>query len=155
MIVLDASAAAALLLNQPRSRAIGELLAEQEVAAPELLGVELLSVLRGWVRGRGLTPARAQEAFVDLEDLGIIWYSERALLREAWGMRDRASAYDAIYLALARALSLPGQGVRVLTLDERLARACPDLTLVPSGRHADRPPRAHGAPGLGGDSSMS
>src|SRR5699024_10987826 len=145
MIVLDASATAALLLNQPCSRAIGELLAEQEVAAPELLGVELLSVLRGWVRGRGLTPARAQEAFVDL---GIIWYSERALLREAWGMRDRASAYDAIYLALARALSLPGQGVRVLTLDERLARACPDLTLVPSGPHADRPPRAHGAPGL-------
>lgn len=137
MIVLDASAAAALLLNQPRSRAIGDLLAEQEVAAPELLGVELLSVLRGWVRGRGLTPARAQEAFVDLEDLGIIWYSERALLREAWGMRDRASAYDAIYLALARTLSLPGQGVRVLTLDERLARACPDLTLIPSGHRAD------------------
>src|SRR5699024_10821595 len=105
--------------------------------------------------GRGLTPARAQEAFVDLEDLGIIWYSERALLREAWGMRDRASAYDAIYLALARALSLPGQGVRVLILDERLARACPDLTLVPSVPHADRPSRAHGAPGLGVDSSMS
>ena len=132
MIVLDASAAAALLLNQPHGRAIAELLAGQEVAAPELLGVELLSVLRGWVRGKGLDPARAQDALVDLEDLGIVWYSERSILRVAWALRDRASAYDAIYLALARTLSTPEREVRVLTLDERLARAWPELTQVPA-----------------------
>lgn len=131
MIVLDASAAAELLLNQPHAPAISALLRQQEIAAPELLGVELLSVLRGWVRGRGLDPDRAQDALVDLDDLGIAWYAERPLLRVAWGLRDRASAYDAIYLALARTLSVPGEDVRVLTLDRRLARAFPDLTLVP------------------------
>lgn len=132
MIVLDASAAAELLLNQPRSSSISAVLGAHEIAAPELLGVELLSVLRGWGRGRGLDPDRAQEALQDLEDLGIAWFGERPLLRVAWGMRDRASAHDAIYLSLAQTLSVPGQEVRVLTLDERLARAAPELTLTPS-----------------------
>ena len=69
---------------------------------------------------------------MDLEDLGIVWYSERPILRVAWALRDRASAYDAIYLALARTLSTPEREVRVLTLDERLARAWPELTQVPA-----------------------
>lgn len=131
MIVLDASAGAELLLNRPLAPTISTLLAEQEIAAPELLGVELLSVLRAWVRGRELDADRAQDALIDLEDLGITWYAERPLLRMAWGLRENASAYDAIYLALAGTLSVPGHDVRVLTLDERMARAFPDLTLVP------------------------
>lgn len=131
MIILDASAAADLLLNQSRSAEIAALLDPHEVAAPELLGVELLSVLRGWVRGRGLAAERAQEALVDLEDLGILWYPERPLLRVAWGMRDRVPTYDAVYLALAQTLSTPGHAVRVLTLDDRLRRAAPELTMSP------------------------
>lgn len=131
VIVLDASAAAELLLNQPLAPMLSDLLAEEEIAAPELLGVELLSVLRAWVRGRGMDAERAQDALIDLESLGITWYAERPLLRVAWGLRDNASAYDAIYLALARTLSVPGHEVRVLTLDQRLARAFPQAALVP------------------------
>lgn len=132
MIVLDASAAAELLLNQPLAPGISALVADQEIAAPELLGVEVLSVLRGWVRGQGLDPGRAQDALTDLDGLGIAWYAERPLLRVAWELRDRASAYDAIYLALARTLATRDHRVRVLTLDRRLARAFPEDTLLPA-----------------------
>lgn len=131
MIVLDASVAAELLLDQPSAPAIAAALEGQDIAAPELLGVEMLSILRAWTRGRGLDVTRAQEALIDLEDLGIAWYSDRPLLRVAWGKRDNASAYDAIYLALAETLSVPAHEVRVLTLDRRLARAFPSLTTIP------------------------
>ncbi|MGO1925599.1 MAG: type II toxin-antitoxin system VapC family toxin [Brachybacterium tyrofermentans] len=131
MIVLDASVAAELLLDQPSAPAIAATLEGQDIAAPELLGVEMLSILRAWTRGRGLDVTRAQEALIDLEDLGIAWYSDRPLLRVAWGKRDNASAYDAIYLALAETLSVPAHEVRVLTLDRRLARAFPSLTTIP------------------------
>lgn len=131
MIVLDASAAAALLLNQPSAAALRASVGDHRLVGPDLLGVELLSILRGWVRGRGLDLTRAEEALSDLEDLGVTWYPERPLLRIAWGFRDNASAYDAIYLALAEALSAPTHRVKVLTLDRRLERAFPELTILP------------------------
>jgi predicted nucleic acid-binding protein len=131
MIVLDASATTALLLNLPAAPLIAGALGGHRLAGPELLGVELLSILRGWVRGRSLDVLRAQEALVDLEDLGLAWYPERPLLRLAWGFRDNASAYDAIYLALAEVLTEPGRPVKVLTLDRRLERAFPERTILP------------------------
>lgn len=131
MIVLDASAAASLLLQQSAATGIVREIDGHELVSPELMSVELLSVLRGWVRSRQLDDVRAREALEDLEALGITWYSERPLLRVAWSLRENASAYDAIYLALARTLTDPGREVRMLTLDRRIARAFPQLTRVP------------------------
>lgn len=132
MIVLDASAAAALLLEQGAFPAIVREMEGHDLAAPELMSVELLSVLRGWVRGGRLPERRAREALEDLEQLGVHWYSELPLVSLAWSFRDNASAYDAIYLALADALGERERPVRVLTLDARLARAFPELTALPS-----------------------
>ena len=131
MIVLDASAAAALLLRQPAVDGILREIDGHELAAPELMAVELLSVLRGWVRSAQLEEARAREVLEDLELLGIAWYPERPLLLLAWSLRDNATAYDAIYLALGHSLSDAADQIRVLTLDRRLARAFPQSTVVP------------------------
>lgn len=131
MIILDASAAAALLLRQPASEAIVRAIAEEEIAAPELMAVELLSVLRGWVCSGQLSEPRAREALEDLELLGLRWHAERPLLRMAWSFRDNASAYDAVYLALAEVLGERSRSASVLTLDARLARAFPERTLHP------------------------
>lgn len=131
MIVLDASAAAALLMNQPAAPSISRAAAGHGLAAPDHMGVEVLSVLRGWVRSSQIPESRARDALDDLEDLRIDWFPTRSLLRGGWKFRDNASAYDGIYLALAELLGEPGAGVFVLTLDERLARAFPDLTRLP------------------------
>ena len=131
MIVLDAAAAAALLLRHPAVDGILREIDGHELAAPELMAVELLSVLRGWVRSAQLEEARAREVLEDLELLGIAWYPERPLLRLAWSLRDNATAYDAIYLALGHSLSDAADQIRVLTLDRRLARAFPQSTVVP------------------------
>lgn len=132
MKVLDASAAASLLLEQAAAPAIIREMAGEEIAAPELMSVELLSVLRGWVRGGQLPEPRARAAIDDLEVLGVHWYPVRPLVRAAWSFRDNASAYDAIYLALADVLGEGEQPVRVLTLDGRLARAFPGRTILPA-----------------------
>lgn len=132
MKVLDASAAAALLLGQAAAPAVIREMAGEEIAAPELMSVELLSVLRGWVRGGQLSESRAREAIDDLEVLGVHWYPVRPLVRDAWSFRDNASAYDAIYLALADVLGERASPVRVLTLDGRLARAFPERTILPA-----------------------
>jgi len=47
-----------------------------------------------------------------------------SLLDAAWRMRDNIAARDALYVAAARDL-----GCALLTTDERLARAVPDLVI--------------------------
>ena len=49
----------------------------------------------------------------------------RDLLRAAWGLRDNVAARDALYVAAAKAVH-----GRLLTTDDRLARAVPDLSLA-------------------------
>lgn len=131
MIVLDASAAAALLLDQDEAPEVIRALGDEEIAAPDHLGIELLSVLRGWVRSRQLPETRAREALDDLDDLGILWFPTQPLLRAAWRLRENASAYDAIYLALVQQLTPDDPDVHLVTLDAHLARAFPRLTVVP------------------------
>ncbi len=50
------------------------------------------------------------------------------LLAAAWGMRDDVAARDALYVAAAR-----GVEGGLITTDERLARAVPDLAVTLSG----------------------
>ncbi|MDN5687187.1 MAG: type II toxin-antitoxin system VapC family toxin [Brachybacterium sp.] len=131
MIVLDASAAAALLLDQDEASEVIRALGDVEIAAPDHLGIELLSVLRGWVRSGQLPEIRARKALDDLDDLGILWFPTQPLLRAAWRLRENASAYDAIYLALVQQLTPDDPDVHLVTLDARLARAFPRLAVVP------------------------
>ena len=130
MIVLDASAAVDLLLSTERAPAITRTLgAVSEAHAPELIDPEALAVirrftLRGWIDA----PAGAR-AVSELGELALVRHRHAGLRARVWELRDRASAHDACYFALAEQL-----GAQLLTTDGRLARAARglvELTISP------------------------
>ena len=88
------------------------------LAAPELIDAEVLSVLRREVLGGRLEEARARAAIDDLLVWPIERISHRILAPLAWEHYQNISAYDAFYVAVARARDLP-----LLTADGRLSRA--------------------------------
>ena len=120
MIVLDASAAVALVLRLPLGEEVGQRLADPDEAvhAPHLLGVEVAQVVRRYVHRGELRAERGDEALSDLADLDVVRHPHEPLLARMWRLRDNMTAYDAAYVALAEALDAP-----LLTLDARLADA--------------------------------
>lgn len=120
MIVLDTSAAIELLLGLPLGPAVQrELEAVQwHIAAPQLLTVEVLQVLRRRVEKNFTRLAHAEEARTLLVDLNIRYYDHLPLTERIWQLRNSLTAYDATYVALAEALELP-----LLTCDARLGQA--------------------------------
>jgi predicted nucleic acid-binding protein len=90
----------------------------QSLAAPDLLRVEAVSVIRRQFANGALTARQATNAIDDLLNLPIAVYPTAALLRRAWELRDNATAYGACYVALAEAL-----GCSLVTADRRLANA--------------------------------
>lgn len=118
MIVLDASVLANLLADDgPDGRVARELVGgESDVAAPDLVDVETVSVLRKrWLAG-DLTERRFSLAVDDLQTLAIIRYPTLPLMRRAYELRANVTAYDATYVALAEGLGCP-----LFTADARLA----------------------------------
>lgn len=119
MLVVDASVVAAAVGDdagdgdQARSRLRGETL-----TAPELLDLEVASVLRRQVASGAMAARRAGLALVDLADLPLQRVPHRGLIDRCWQLRDNVSIYDAAYVALAEAI-----GADLLTADGRLARA--------------------------------
>jgi predicted nucleic acid-binding protein len=119
VIVLDASAVLDLLLNlPPHAAAIHKRLSEE---SPELLTLHLLDaevgqVLRRHVRRRELSAARAKVALEDLAALPLQRYPLLPLLMRAFELRENATVYDALYLALAESARAP-----LITRDARLA----------------------------------
>lgn len=116
--VVDASAAAEYLLRTPLGLKLAPLMEDALLLSPELLDVEVLSVLwRAVLRGR-LAEERARTALDDLGDWPIVRLSHASLLEEAWQYRHNFSAYDAFYVAAAHRYEAP-----LLTADGPLARA--------------------------------
>ena len=119
MIVVDASVVAPALADDnvdgdlARSRLRGE-----HLIAPELVDVEVISVIRkGLATGR-LDEPRAAMALDDLANLPLDRVSHRPLLSRVWQLRANLTPYDASYVALAESL-----GVVLVTSDEALSRA--------------------------------
>ncbi len=119
MLVLDASALATALTDDgtdgelARSRLRGEVL-----AAPELIDLEVASVLRRLTLSGQLPVHRAEQALADLMALPVQRAPHLPLLARCWSLRDNLSVYDASYVALAESL-----GSVLLTADARLSRA--------------------------------
>ena len=116
--VVDASVAVEYLLRTPVGESLGELLESAVLLAPELLDAEVLSVLRRAVLQGRLAETRALQAVDDLVHWPVERIPHRALAPLAWQYRHNLSAYDALYVATARAYDIP-----LLTADARLARA--------------------------------
>jgi predicted nucleic acid-binding protein len=123
MLVIDASAVAELVLRRPSATAIEQRIIEAagNLHAPHLLDVEVLSALRRLVASGYASPARADDALTDFRALSIERYPHEPLIPRAWALRENLTPYDAVYLALAEALS--ERGAPLLTADQRLARA--------------------------------
>lgn len=115
VIVVDASILARALGDdnadgiRARARLVGEL-----PVAPELIDLEILAAWRRQTR-RGSSHSPGQS---DLADAPLRRHPHRPLLARCWELRDTATPYDAVYVALGEALGVP-----MLTADARLARA--------------------------------
>lgn len=120
MIVADASAVVEVLLNTDAGGDIADRLLdrEQTIAAPHLLDLEVLQVLRRFALAGDLDAERAEQAVTDFSDLVILRYPHEPLIRRIWDLRSNLTAYDAAYVALAEALDVP-----LLTRDAGIARS--------------------------------
>jgi predicted nucleic acid-binding protein len=119
VIVVDASVLATALGDDgpdgdhARARLRGE-----RLSAPELVDLEIISVLRRQVHNGAADLRRAALALADLAALPLRRAPHRPLLARCWELRDNLTVYDASYVALAETLD-----VTLLTGDSRLARA--------------------------------
>ena len=119
MLVVDASVVATAVADGgDDGRRYRQRLRGEQLAAPDLLRVEVLSVLRRQARLGELAAAQVAAAVDDLLDLELDVYPTGPLLRRVWELRDNVTAYDACYVALAVALDCA-----LLTADARLSRA--------------------------------
>lgn len=119
MIVVDASVLAPALADDGADgdRVRGRLRGEQLVA-PELVDLEVLSTLRRAARAGRLDQRRSGQALEDLAALPLRRVSHLFLLPRAWELRDNLTAYDAAYVALAEALD-----ALLLTADGGIGKA--------------------------------
>jgi predicted nucleic acid-binding protein len=119
VIIVDASVLAVALGDDGTDgRRARDRLADETLAAPELVDLEVVSVWRRQVAAKLMTARRAASAVSDLEDLPLRRSSHAQLLQRIWQLRHSVTAYDAAYVALAEALD-----VVLVTADARLARA--------------------------------
>ncbi len=118
MIVLDASAALEVLLNDRLAASVARRIFDpaESLHAPHLIDVEVAQVLRRIVRKNEMSAERGAQALDDMRRLPLPRYPHSLLLDRIWALRDNASAYDATYLALAEALD-----ATLLTCDAALA----------------------------------
>ena len=122
--VVDASIAVEYLLRTAVGQQAAPLLQAALLLAPELLDVEVLSVLRRAVLRHKLEEQRALLALADLVAWPVDRIPHKELVTEAWRLRQNVSAYDAFYIAAARLYE-----ATLLTTDGPLSRA-PNLGIV-------------------------
>jgi predicted nucleic acid-binding protein len=119
VLVVDASVIVAALADdgpdgdQARGRLRGE-----RLAAPELIDLEVASVLRRQMRAKAIDARRANLALDDLAAMPLRRAPPRHLLSRCWELRENLTIYDAAYVALAEALEAD-----LLTGDARSAKA--------------------------------
>lgn len=120
MIVVDASIIANAVGDDGHhgSAARTVMRQERDLAAPDLVDVETVSVLRRrWIAG-DLTARRFCTAITDLGELAISRHPTLPFMTRAYELRSSITPYDAAYIGLAEVL-----GCALLTADARLAAA--------------------------------
>jgi predicted nucleic acid-binding protein len=116
--VLDASVAVTAL-TEPGSPAADLLSANDAVFhVPSIFDAEVLSALRGLVRGRKFDDGAAADLIGDLMVLPADRWHMPPLLPRMWELRANLTPYDAAYVALAELT-----GTVLITGDERITNA--------------------------------
>ncbi len=119
MLVVDASCLYEVIIATPNAPLISErLTADTDHAAPHVIDVEVMGVIRAHALSGRLDGTAAQQAVDDLGDWPGERFGHRFLLARAWELRHSVRGWDAFYVALAEALDSP-----LVTLDVRLSRA--------------------------------
>ncbi len=119
MIVVDASVVVTALGDDGEHGAIARhRLAHEDLLAPHLIDVEVLSAWRRLMRTRHMSEARANQAIRDLADMRIERSAHTDLAGRAWELKDNLSSYDAVYVSLAEVAECT-----LVTADKRLAVA--------------------------------
>src|SRR5699024_9929353 len=93
-------------------------LAGEELSAPHLIDLEVMSALRRHVTAGRVRRERAERAFWDLNRLPVERIGHGPLLERCWELRENVTVYDAAYVAVAE-----GFDATLITGDERLASA--------------------------------
>lgn len=130
MIVLDASVLANVVADDGPDGATArhEVRVAGSIAAPDLVDVETVAVLRKRWIAKALSDRRFAAAIDDLAALEFDRYPAIHFARRAYELRANVTPYDAMYVALAELLDC-----ELLTTDRRLANAsgprCPIRTL--------------------------
>jgi len=113
--VLDASVAVTALTT-PGSAAADLLSGDDAVfQVPSIFDAEVLSALRGLVRGGKFAGAAAAELVADLMVLPVDRWHMSPLLPRMWELRENLTPYDPAYVALAELT-----GAVLVTGDERI-----------------------------------
>jgi predicted nucleic acid-binding protein len=87
--------------------------------------IEVVHACRRMLRAGDLTTTAAERAIAELALLDLTAHDHLPLMTRVWQLRDRCTAYDAAYVALAERLGRP-----LLTTDARLTRAIGSLLPV-------------------------
>lgn len=117
---MDASVLVDLLAGTDVAPAARDRLANVVLHAPAHLDAEVLSALGRLNLAGELETRDVEAALVHLAALPLTRHDLPPLVAGAWARRTDLRLLDALYVELAERL-----GVRVLTTDHRLARACP------------------------------
>ncbi len=115
MIVVDASAALAALLNDRQAR---RLIGAERLHTPQLIDSEITSGLRRLVQRNQLSADDGWNVLQTWRSLSVTRYPVYGLFERMWEIRENLSAYDATYVALAETLDCP-----LVTADARLGNA--------------------------------
>ena len=116
--VIDASVVAAWCFREPRSSEAFRLLRDTDLYAPGLLAYELASIARRKVAAYPRNTQALNEALAAALILPIHWSDVDHMAALRLALDANLTTYDASYLWLAHALSIP-----LVTFDRRLVEA--------------------------------